>query len=91
MLRKLLYIGAVFAVQILLVSYGAGGVAYASHGHEFPEDWQNPCDVVHCEPESTGEVAEEATHESAEESADESAEEITEEGAEESTEEGADR
>jgi hypothetical protein len=67
MLRNFLYISAVCSVQTLLASYG---VAYASHGHDFPEDLYNPCDVVHCEDESIGESAEENTEESTEESAD---------------------
>jgi hypothetical protein len=84
MLRKLLYISVVFAVQALLVP----NAVFASHGHEFPEDWQNPCEVIHCEPESTGGSAEESADES---TTDESAEEgTTEESAEEQKEESID-
>jgi hypothetical protein len=80
MLRKLLYISVVFVALALLVP----NAVFASHGHEFPEDWQNPCDVIHCEEESTGGSADESAHES---TTDESA---TDESSEESTDESTD-
>jgi hypothetical protein len=88
MFGRLLYISVVFAALALLVPDGV----FASHGHEFPEDWQNPCDVIPCEPESTGGSAEEsASHEGADENARENAEEgTTDESAEEQKEESID-
>lgn len=87
MLGRLLYISVVFAALALLVPDGV----FASHGHKFSEDWENPCDVLQCEDESYGGSQEEsASHESVEEDADESADEGTaDEGAEENKDESS--
>jgi hypothetical protein len=74
MLRKFLYIIVVCAAQTFLASYG---VAYASHGHDFPENTYNPCDFLPCEDVGTDESTDESAEENTEENTDESAEEST--------------
>ncbi len=86
MFGRLLYISVVFAALALLVPDGV----FASHGHKFSEDWENPCDVLQCEEESYGVSPDEsASNESAEENVKEGTEGSSDESSEESKDESS--